>query len=662
MEARRRLQPKEDLRGNGHLPKQFQKMTTQNDNPDRPGDNDPPPPPQSQSSSLLTPVIWCILVTETGERFAYYGFRAILVLYFTHELHYSESQAIALFAYTTALAYFSPLLGALLADARWGRYYTILVFGAIYVVGLVILTISAVASLGSRNEQPQEEEEQSLTTKRWLAMTGLLLVCLGTGGIKPCVSSFGADQVGKKANPTTTTNGDDDDEIQIMDALIPPKQKNEATAAVQEKNGTHHLLLEPPLDPRETTSVQGLHSTSSSAVDNDDQVRGFFAYFYFSINVGAVSSIAIIPIVKGRFGFEAAFLIPTIFMMVAMALFFSMRRQYVHHVPGQDGSSLSTTFLLSWWLVKRNLWSSLPHWILAYAPSCMRPGPRPIIPIKQDQSHQAIPTHDHDSNDGTIRQEEDDNNNNIIELQLEDARQGLRVLPIMALLPVFWSLYDQQSSVWTLQATRMELNGLQPEQLNVVNPLQIMLFIPLFDRVIYPWMDRRNCNIRPLRRMAYGMLLAALAFFVSGMVESSIQYREIHDPEHLVNVFWQLPQITLLSVAEIFVSVTGLEFAYGTSPDRLKAFLMALFLLTTAIGDFGSGILYSTVFATLNRTTVMHFCGMLMLGNLAVFVAVSRKWEAAGEVVPQKGQAGDQELMLTSLEEETKFGKVNVAG
>ena len=80
---------------------------------------------------LLTPVIWCILLTETGERFAYYGFRAILVLYFTMELHYEENEAIALFAYTTALAYFSPLLGAFLADGQWGRYYTILIFGAV---------------------------------------------------------------------------------------------------------------------------------------------------------------------------------------------------------------------------------------------------------------------------------------------------------------------------------------------------------------------------------------------------------------------------------------------------------------------------------------------------------------------------------------------------
>ena len=61
----------------------------------------------SSSSSFLTPIIWCILLCETAERFAYFGFRAILVLYFTTELHYDESKAISLFAYVASLAYSS---------------------------------------------------------------------------------------------------------------------------------------------------------------------------------------------------------------------------------------------------------------------------------------------------------------------------------------------------------------------------------------------------------------------------------------------------------------------------------------------------------------------------------------------------------------------------
>src|SRR3569623_1812580 len=99
----------------------------------------PQAPPSYQ---WLTPTVCNILVVEAGERFSYFGFRAILVLYFTH-LQYTDRQAIAFFAYTSCLAYLSPVAGALLADGPLGRYTTILGFGILYVLGLVILTLGA---------------------------------------------------------------------------------------------------------------------------------------------------------------------------------------------------------------------------------------------------------------------------------------------------------------------------------------------------------------------------------------------------------------------------------------------------------------------------------------------------------------------------------------
>jgi POT family proton-dependent oligopeptide transporter len=322
-----------------------------------------------------------------------------------------------------------------------------------------------------------------------------------------------------------------------------------------------------------------------------EKVRAFFASFYFCINLGAVSSMIIIPILKYHFGYGAAFLLPSIFIVLAMLTFLSKRKEYVHQVPGQDGTSLSTTFALSIFLVRKDL--ARYAWIERLFPW--------ILPKKSP-----------------ISGEEDSSSTN---QQLSDAEQALRVLPIMSMFPIFWMLYGQQSSVWTLQAVRMKLHGLQPEQLNIVNPVQIMVLIPLFDRVIYPFMESRlGMNISHLRRMAWGMLLTAIAFSTSGLLETWIQNSE----DHSVSVFWQLPQITLLAVAEIFVSVTGLEFAYSTSPVRLKAFIMGLYLLTTSAGSLFGGLLYASVFQELNRATVMHVCAALMLLNLAAFCWIGK--------------------------------------
>jgi hypothetical protein len=134
------------------------------------------PPPHaslSSSSSFLSPVIWCILITETAERFAYFGFRAILVLYFVEQLQYTDRQAIALFAYVSSLAYGSPLLGAAVADGSLGRYRTILYFGIVYLVGLVVLTGGAMIS---------DESSGNVRMLRILSFSGLFLVCMGTGG------------------------------------------------------------------------------------------------------------------------------------------------------------------------------------------------------------------------------------------------------------------------------------------------------------------------------------------------------------------------------------------------------------------------------------------------------------------------------------------------
>ena len=526
-------------------------------------------------------LIHCIYTLEAGERFAYFGFRAILVLYFTWELDYQEEQAIALFAYVTCLAYLSPIFGALLADGKWGRYQTILRFGFLYVVGLSILSLSALGN-------------HSLSVQRFLTFVGLFFVCVGTGGIKPCVSSFGADQISLRY-----------------------RELPQASADVV---GDHP---EGSLEEFQNEDI-----SVAATAEESEQVRQFFAYFYFCINVGAVLSFVVVPFTREHYGFGPAFSLSFGFMTVAVLLFLSKRKEYIHHVPGTDGASLSTNFILCGWLLRHGLWQLA--WFRFLFPF-LKPSDSPPVNTRRASSSVvagSLAHDDEDEDDSPGTSQLDREEEMILNQQLSDAAQALHVLPILAMFPIFWCLYDQQSSVWTLQATKMRLDlHLTPETMNAVNPLEIMMFIPLFDRVIYPKLESWGWDISPLRRMSWGMVLTAVSFSVSGLVESTIQ-RRVSDGLEPISVLWQLPQITILSVAEIFVSVTGLEFAYATSPDRLKAFLMALFLLTTAVGDFFSGMLYSTVFVGVDRALVMHICALLMLGNLCLFFFVSRWWEA----------------------------------
>ncbi|GKY97251.1 hypothetical protein MPSEU_000683500 [Mayamaea pseudoterrestris] len=585
----------------------------------------PPIPNSSNASSSsssklswLTPVIGKILVVETGERFAFFGFRAILVLYFTNALRYSDSQAISYYSFTTCLAYLSPIIGAVVADGWLGRYRTILQFGIVYVIGLAILALGA---------SSQTLFDASLSVERLLSFGGLFLVCLGTGGIKPCVSSFGADQI-TLANDGTSSSSDESVGLASLNAKPESGNRrqgnNNLLVSADELIQDAHLSV---IDPREKVSA-----LVDEDIGKEEHVRQFFSWFYFCINVGALTSIAIIPLVKGNFGFGPAFSISFLFMVTAMVLFLSSRNEYKHITVDKD-STLLTTFTLCWWCIRQQVWSI--SFIARTFPWC-KPGPARTLFSSQSMyatlpsrdetepaEQQEQPPVDQDDADCT----EDDA---LFQQQLADAAQVVRILPVMAMFPIFWCLYDQQASVWTLQAARMDLMGvLEPEQMTLINPLEIMIFIPLFDQVVYPFLVARNVNIDPLRRISWGMGLAALSFVVSSLVEDDIQYRLNHNLPRL-NVMWQLPQLTILSIGEIFLSVTSLEFAYAVSPDRLKTFVTSLYLLTTAVGNLIGGILYSTVFANMPLAPVLRTCSLLMLLNLGLFLLVKRNWDRQG--------------------------------
>ncbi|TMS37148.1 hypothetical protein L596_004142 [Steinernema carpocapsae] len=92
-------------------------------------------------------------------------------------------------------------------------------------------------------------------------------------------------------------------------------------------------------------------------------------------------------------------------------------------------------------------------------------------------------------------------------------------------IPVFWALYDQQGSVWVFQSLQMDCQVgsylLLPDQMQTVNAVLILAFIPLFQIVVYPIFSK--CfNLTPLRKMVVGGFIAAIAFVISGLVQLAI--------------------------------------------------------------------------------------------------------------------------------------------
>nr|GEW65802.1 protein NRT1/ PTR FAMILY 8.3-like [Tanacetum cinerariifolium] len=135
-----------------------------------------------------------ILGTECCEQLAFYGISTNLVSYLTKKLHQGNASAARNVTTWQGTYFVTPLIGALLADAYWGRYWTIAVFSFIYFIGLCTVALSATIPC-LKPVQCADAICPSATTSQYSSFfTGIYLIALGTGGIKPCVSAFGADQ------------------------------------------------------------------------------------------------------------------------------------------------------------------------------------------------------------------------------------------------------------------------------------------------------------------------------------------------------------------------------------------------------------------------------------------------------------------------------------
>lgn len=115
-----------------------------------------------------------IISNEFAERFCFYGINSILTVYLVSSLHFTDAKAASWQSLFKSGAYFFPMIGAVISDVFWGKFRTIVVFSSVYAFGCVMLALFGNTEL--------------------LLAASLFFVALGTGGIKPCVSTNVGDQ------------------------------------------------------------------------------------------------------------------------------------------------------------------------------------------------------------------------------------------------------------------------------------------------------------------------------------------------------------------------------------------------------------------------------------------------------------------------------------
>jgi dipeptide/tripeptide permease len=120
---------------------------------------------------------------------------------------------------------------------------------------------------------------------------------------------------------------------------------------------------------------------------------------------------------------------------------------------------------------------------------------------------------------------------------------------------------------------------LQPSQIPALNPFMVMVLIPLTTFGLYPLMKKIGINPHPLRRMTMGMMVAGISFVLVALLQAKL------DSGEKVHVVWQVLPYLVITLAEVMVSITGLEFAYSQAPKRMKSVIMGFWLFNVTLGN-----------------------------------------------------------------------------
>ena len=165
----------------------------------------------------------------------------------------------------------------------------------------------------------------------------------------------------------------------------------------------------------------------------------------------------------------------------------------------------------------------------------------------------------------------------------------------------------------------------------------MLAFIPLFNYVVYPAIDR-VFPLTPLRKIGLGLFTTAVSFLPIWWLQVQI------DNGGHPSVGWQLLAYAILTAAEVMVSITGLEFAYTQAPNKLKSFVMALWLLAVSLGNqFTSAINFLVPWLgkhgmNMEGASFFRFFTLFMLVTAILFVFVSRYYQ--GETYIQHSDNG----------------------
>lgn len=327
-------------------------------------------------------------------------------------------------------------------------------------------------------------------------------------------------------------------------------------------------------------NVSALLGDQYGASAGEARLANAFNWFYFSINAGSILSFTLAPVLPGAdgFGWSGAYAFPAGMMAAALFLLWIGRKHYIRIPPA---GAPEITF------IGMN--------IKALRLYFRQPGQNPWRALEARYGEEKV--------DGVLA--------------------VWRVATFFLFVPIAWSAYNTNGVDWLLDAQSDYMIKtffgvtLQAGQLQTVNPVCILAFIP-FSLWLFPRLERRTgVAFTTRRKMLFGFLLLLAAMLTESWVSHRI---DLHRPVH---AGWQVLALIVLSAAEVLISISGLQYGYTHAPRFMKSTIGSIWLLTTAVGNGLNACLKSLAagspaFSFLKCNTLFYWvlCGALALNIL----------------------------------------------
>ncbi|KAL7092992.1 hypothetical protein ACP275_11G015500 [Erythranthe tilingii] len=487
-----------------------------------------------------------ILANEVCDRFAASGFHANMITYLTQVLNLplvEASNTLTNFAGTSS---FTPLIGAFIADSFAGRFWTIIAGSIIYILGMITITISAtMPDLRPPPCPTQENCTAARTTQLWVLYTALLLTSLGTGGIRPCVVTFAADQFEMTKSKTESRSWN--------------------------FFNWYYFCM----------AVASLLALTIVVYIQDNVGWGW------GLGIPTIAmALSLVVFVLGSSLYKKVKPGGSPFVRVTQVIVAAVRKRKIVLPPNDStalyrNKELDANISTNGRLLHSNQFKYLD---------------RAAMVSQSDMK-------DRSSNEpnlwrlATVHRVE----------ELKTIIRMLPIWAAAILLVASHSHIGSFTIVQARSMDRHLSPEFQipPATMPIFTTLTVLTFLPLYERLFVPFarsFTKNPAGITCLQRMGIGFGISIFATVASALVEirrKSVarDFNLLDKPAEIIpiSVFWLVPQYFLHGLAEVFMAVGHLEFLYDQSPESMRSTAAALYWIAIAMGSYVSTLVVSLV-------------------------------------------------------------------